>query len=60
MAAKPKSATITVFTDDEVEHPHHLANNTDWAVIFDDVLEVKEPTGSTYYPLNSVIRWVVK
>ena len=60
MATKPKAATITVYASDESEFTHELASDKDWAIIFDDVLEVKGKDFVAYYPLVYVNRWTVK
>lgn len=61
MATKLKpGATIIVSLQDDTEVTHTLVSDKDWAVIFDDVLEVKDAAGATYYPLLSVQKWVVK
>ena len=37
-----------------------LADETDWAIVFEDVLEIRATDGSKYYwPLASVTLWKV-
>lgn len=40
---------------------YDLADNTDWALLFDNaVLEIKSTDGATYYwPLDSITLWKV-
>lgn len=61
MAAKLKTpATIQVIRAGKTSE-YQLADSKDWAVIFDDVLEIKAIDGCSYYwPLLSVTLWKVK
>jgi hypothetical protein len=56
---RQKSATIVVFFEEGAPETHELASDKDWAVIFEDVLEIKTKTGTTYYPLDAVRKWTV-
>jgi hypothetical protein len=57
---KPKAATIVVHLGKGEPEVHTLIDGKDWAVIFDDVLEIKTPAAVHYYPLDSVRKWTVK
>lgn len=60
-AKAPKPATLKVWLTEKPAVSHDLANETDWAVIFEDVLEVKTTDGeAVYYPLTNVEKWIVK
>ena len=61
MAPKPKTpATIQVIRAGKTNE-YQLADSKDWAVIFDDVLEIKATDGCCYYwPLPSLTLWKVK
>ncbi len=60
MAQKHKPATVTVYPEDGPPAAYDLASDKDWAVIFEDVLEIKASEGTVYYPLGAVMRWVVR
>jgi hypothetical protein len=55
-----KAATIVIFLEDGSSDRHELASDKDWSVIFEDVLEVKGRTTTTYYPLDAVRKWAVE
>lgn len=57
--AKSKPARVTVILDDGAVESHDLAADKDWAVIFEDVLEVKGRDGTHYYPFASILKWTV-
>lgn len=57
--AREKAATIVVFLEDGSPESHDLASDKDWAVIFEDVLEIKGKDATTYYPLDAVRKWTV-
>jgi len=59
-AAKHKPATVTVHVGQGEPEIHTLADFKDWAVIFDDVLEVKTREQTHYYPLESLRKWTVR
>jgi hypothetical protein len=58
--AKSKPAKLTVCLEDAPPESHDLAADKDWAVIFDDVLEVKARDGTHYYPLGAIRKWLVR
>lgn len=58
--AKSKPAKLTVCPEDSSPESHDLAADKDWAVIFDDVLEVKARDGTHYYPLGAIRKWLVR
>jgi hypothetical protein len=57
---KSKPARVTVILDDGAQETHDLAGDKDWAVIFEDVLEIKSRDGLHYYPFASILKWTVK
>lgn len=57
---RAKPATVTVFLEEDAQEEHELASDKDWAVIFEDVLEIKTKHGTTYYPLSTVRKWTVR
>ena len=57
--SRQRPATILVFLEEGAPEAHDLASDTDWAVIFEDVLEIKSKGGVTYYPLDAVRKWTV-
>jgi hypothetical protein len=59
-APKQKPVTVTVHLGKGEPEIHALADNRDWAVIFEDVLEIKTPDTTHYYPLDSVRKWTVR
>ena len=60
MAARSKPATVVVYPEYGPPATYALANDKDWSVIFEDVLEIRTVDGTTYYPLGAVKRWVVQ
>jgi hypothetical protein len=54
-----RATTIVVFLEEGAPEAHDLASDKDWAVIFDDVLEIKAKGSVTYYPLDAVRKWTV-
>jgi hypothetical protein len=58
--AKPRPAKLTVCPEDGPQENHDLGADKDWAVIFDDVLEVKARDGAHYYPLGAIRKWLVR
>jgi len=56
---KPKPVTVTVHLGKGEPEVHALADSKDWAVIFEDVLEVKAAQATHYYPLDAVRKWTV-
>ena len=57
--SRQRPATIVVFLEEGTPETHELACDKDWAVIFEDVLEIKTKDGVTYYPLDAVRKWTV-
>ena len=57
--AQQRPATIVVFLEEGAPETHELASDKDWAVIFEDVLEIKTKSGVTYYLLDAVRKWTV-
>jgi hypothetical protein len=56
----PVPAVVSVFLEGPTE-VFEVADTKDWAVIFDDVLEVKAKDGTThYFPLPCVKKWTVR
>jgi hypothetical protein len=58
-SSRSRPATIVVFLEEDAPETHELASDKDWAVIFEDVLEIKSKDGVTYYPLDAVRKWTV-
>lgn len=56
---RQRPAMIVVFFEEGAPEAHELASDKDWAVIFEDVLEIKTKSGVTYYPLDAVRKWTV-
>ena len=50
---------VVVFLEEGPPETHDLASDKDWAVIFEDVLEIKTKGGVSYYPLDAVRKWTV-
>lgn len=59
-AVRPRPVTITVQLGKADTDSHLLADCKDWAVIFENVLEIKTSDGVHYYPLDSIRKWSVK
>ncbi len=57
---KLKPVTVTVHIGKGEPEVHALADSKDWAVIFEDVLEVKAGEVTHYYPLDAVRKWTVR
>jgi hypothetical protein len=57
--ARNKPAKVTVILEDGASEMHDLAADKDWAVIFEDVLEIKSRGGVHYYPFASILKWTV-
>jgi len=57
--SRPRPATIVVFLEEGAPETHELVSDKDWAVIFEDVLEIKTKGSVTYYPLDAVRKWAV-
>ena len=58
---RKKPAEIKVWLTEKPPVTHDLADDKDWSVVFDDVLEIKTPEGEAfYYPLTNVDKWTVK
>jgi hypothetical protein len=60
MASRQRQVSVTVYPEDEAPVTYSLANDKEWSVIFEDVLEIKSVEGTFYYPLGAVMRWVVR
>lgn len=58
--ARSRPAVVTVYLGKGEPEVHVLADFKDWAVIFEDVLEIKAADQTHYYPLDSVRKWTVK
>jgi hypothetical protein len=57
--ARQRPAMVVVFLEEGEPETHELASDKDWAVLFEDVLEIKAKSGVTYYPLDAVRKWTV-
>ncbi len=57
--SKLKPVTVTVHLGKGEPEVHALADSKDWAVIFEDVLEIKAPGQTHYYPLDAIRKWTV-
>jgi hypothetical protein len=57
--SKLKPAMVTIYLGKGEPEVHQLADFKDWAVIFEDVLEIKARDHTHYYPLDSVRKWIV-
>jgi hypothetical protein len=58
--SKSKPAKVTVILEDGAQERHDLNGDKDWAVIFEDVLEIRSRDGIHYYPFASILKWTVK
>jgi hypothetical protein len=57
---KSKPAKMTVILEDGTKEIHDLGGDKDWAVIFEDVLEIKSRDGTHYYPFASLLKWTIR
>ena len=57
---KPEPATLVVFFEDGAPEMFVLSSDKDWAVIFEDVLEIKTKDAVSYFPLDAVRKWTVQ
>lgn len=61
MAARtPTPVVIEIWGAASMER-HELADEKDWSIMWDTVLEIKTKDGAKhYYPVDELLKWVVR